>query len=99
MENFTKNMEFEKYAAVEVANFNCIPEGLKSITIEGGKYAVFEHKGSVSNIQMSFDYAYGTWLSNSEYEIDKRADFECYGEKYLGAEHPESITELWIPIK
>ena len=99
MENFTENMEFEKWAAVEVANFDYIPEGLKSLTIEGGKYAVFEHKGTMNNIQMSFDYAYGTWLPNSEYEIDKRADFECYGEKYLGPEHPESITELWIPIK
>lgn len=99
MENFTEDMEFKKWVAVEVANFDSIPKGLKSLTIEGGKYAVFEHKGTMSNIQMTFDYAYGTWLTNSEYEIDKRADFECYGEKYFGPEHPESITELWIPIK
>lgn len=99
IEDFTPNMEFEKCAAVEVTNFDSIPKGLKSIIIEGGKYAVFEHKGNMNSIQMSFDYAYGTWLPNSKYEIDKRADFECYGEKYLGPEHPESITELWIPIK
>ncbi|MDR6238564.1 AraC family transcriptional regulator [Aureibacter tunicatorum] len=99
MENFTEDMKFEKWAAVEVNEIKNIPKELNSLTIEGGKYAVFEHKGTMSNIQMSFDYAYGTWLSNSEYEIDRRASFERYGEQYFGPEHPESITELWIPIK
>jgi len=99
MENFTEDMVFEKWASVEVFDFDNIPKGLNTLIIEGGKYAVFEHKGKMSNIQMSFDYAYGTWLPNSEYEIDKRADFECYGEQYFGPEHSESITELWIPIK
>ncbi len=99
MENFTEDMEFEKWAAVEVDNFNNIPDGLKAITIEGGKYAVFKHKGIMSNIQFSFDYAYGAWLPNSEYELAQRADFEVYGKQYYGPENPESITELWIPIK
>ncbi|WP_175418850.1 AraC family transcriptional regulator [Aureibaculum algae] len=99
MENFTEDMEFEKWAAVEVDNLDNIPDGLKGITIESGKYAVFEHKGTMSNIQFSFDYAYGTWLPNSGYELAKRADFERYGDQYFGPEHSESITELWIPIK
>ncbi len=99
MENFTESMEFEKWAAVEVDNLENIPDGLKATTIEGGKYAVFEHKGLMSNIQFSFDYAYGTWLPNSGFELDKRADFEVYGKQYYGPENPESITELWIPIK
>lgn len=99
MENFTEDMEFEKWAVVEVNEIDNVPEKLESLIIEGGKYAVFEHKGAMSNIQMSFDYAYGTWLPNSEYDIDKRADFERYGDQYFGSEHPESITELWIPVK
>ncbi len=99
MENFTEDMDFEKGAAVEVDNLDNIPDGLKAITIEGGKYAVFEHKGIMSNIQFSFDYAYGTWLPNTGYELDKRADFEVYGQQFYGPENPESITELWIPIK
>jgi len=99
VENFTEDMEFEKWAAVEVEHFDKIPEGLKSITIEGGKYAVFEHKGAMCNVQMSFDYAHGTWLLNSDYRLDQRASFEKYGAQYFGPEHPDSITEIWIPIK
>ncbi|NME69167.1 AraC family transcriptional regulator [Flammeovirga aprica] len=99
MEDFTVDMMFEKWVTVEVSKVGRMPKELKSFTIEGGKYAVFEHKGVMNAIQMSFDYAYGTWLQSSEYEIDKRADFERYGDQYLGPNHPESITELWIPIK
>ena len=99
MENFTKDTEFEKWAAVEVFDFDKMPYELETLNIEGGRYAVFEHKGAMDSVQMSFDYAYGTWLSNSKYTIDKRADFECYGERYFGPQHPESITELWILIK
>ena len=76
-----------------------MPEKLRSLTIEDKKYAVFEHKGVMSNIQMSFDYAYGTWLPNSTYKLDKKASFERYGEQYFGPENPDSITEMWIPIK
>jgi len=99
IESFTEDLEFVKWAAVEVKEANSIPHNMNRITLEGGKYAVFEHKGVLSTIQLSFDYAYGTWLSNSAYELDKRADFERYGDYFLGPEHPHSITELWIPIK
>ncbi len=99
IESFTKDKEFEKWATVEVHSFDGIPAGLKPLTIEGGKYAVFKHKGKMSNIQMSFDYAYGTWLPNSEYQLDARASFERYGAQYLGPDNPDSITELWIAIK
>jgi len=99
MEDFTKDMEFTKWAAVEATDVDNLPNGLQSITIEGGKYAVFAHKGAMSNIQMSFDYIYGTWLLNSGYELDQRASFEQYGAQYFGPEHPDSITKIWIPIK
>ena len=99
MEDFTEDMEFNKWAAVEVTDFENIPDGLKSVVIEGGKYAVFEHKGSMGKIQLSFDYIYGTWLPNSTYKLDKKASFERYGEQYFGPENPDSITEMWIPIK
>jgi len=99
MENFTEHMQFEKWAAAEVSDFDDVPDGMGTVVIEGGKYAVFEHRGEMSKIQFTFDYVYGTWLPNSGCEIDKRADFERYGESYFGPEHPESITEIWIPIK
>ncbi len=100
MEDYTDTMEFEKWATLEVTDFDQIPEGMETHVLKDGKYAVFVHKGLMKNIQLSFDYVYGTWLPNSGYEPDNRDDFEHYDEKkYFGPDHPESETEIWIPIK
>ena len=98
-ENFSEKMKFEKWAIVEVSNFDNVPEGMETHILKAGQYAVFIHKGLMSKVQMSFDYVYGTWLPNSEFELDTRDDFERYGEKYFGPENSESETEIWIPIK
>src|SRR5690349_7350618 len=34
------NQEFEKWAVVEVADFNTVPEGMETFVLEGGLYAV-----------------------------------------------------------
>ena len=98
-ENFSEKMKFEKWAIVEVSNFDNVPEGMETHILKAGQYAVFIHKGLMSKVQMSFDYVYGTWLPNSEFELDTRDDFERYGEKYFCPENSESETEIWIPIK
>ncbi|MFM9945765.1 MAG: GyrI-like domain-containing protein, partial [Bacteroidia bacterium] len=41
---------------------------------------------------------YGTWIPNSEYNLDNRPHFEILGEKYKN-NHPDSEEEIWIPIK
>src|ERR1043165_3895824 len=39
--NFNHDTEFEKWAAVEVSNFDDVPEGLETYELIGGMYAVF----------------------------------------------------------
>ncbi|MFA6401919.1 MAG: GyrI-like domain-containing protein [Salinivirgaceae bacterium] len=90
--------EFEKWAAVEVSNFNNIPNEMNSFTLPGGLYAVFIHKGAASAGTKSFQYIFGTWLPSSEYILDQRPHFEILGEKYKN-EDPSSEEEIWIPIK
>ncbi len=99
MKDFTNDTPFEKWAAIPVANFENIPSGMNAYTLAKGKYAVFAHIGKMTEIQFSFDFIYGTWLPNSEYELDSRDDFERYDENYLGLNNPNSKVEIWIPIK
>lgn len=100
MEDYTETMEFEKWATVEVDTIRDVPENMKAHLLTGGKYAMFVHKGSMSNVQLSFDYIYGTWLPNSGYEFDLRDDFERYDpQKYFGPGHPDSEMEIYVPIK
>jgi AraC family transcriptional regulator len=91
------NAEFEKWAAVEVANFNLIPDEMETFILQGGLYAVFDYKGS-SNDPQIFQFIFGTWLPNSIYTIDNRPHFEVLGEKYRNND-PTSEEEIWIPIK
>jgi len=96
-DSFDPSKEFEKWALIEVADFNNIPNEMETLILTGGQYAVFLHKGS-SNDNSIFQYIFSTWLPNSEYLLDNRPHFEILGEKYKNGD-PNSEEEIWVPIK
>ena len=96
-ESFTPSNEFEKWAAVEVSDFNAVPQELEAFILPGGLYAVFDYKG-LNTDNSIFQYIYGTWLPNSGYVLDNRPHFEVLGEKYRNND-PDSEEEIWIPVK
>jgi AraC family transcriptional regulator len=96
-EAFNPAQEFEKWASVEVSDFEHIPANMETFVLPGGLYAVFEHKGSGYDNSI-FQFIYGTWLPASEYLLDERPHFEVLGEKYKNND-PDSEEEIWIPIK
>ena len=95
---FDPDAEFEKWAAMEVADFENIPAGMNPFVLKGGLYAVFVHKGPASSGEKTFRYIFGIWLPASEYVIDDRPHFEILGEKYKH-DDPDSEEEVWIPVK
>ncbi|MEO5603479.1 MAG: GyrI-like domain-containing protein [Cyclobacteriaceae bacterium] len=97
-ENFNPATEFNKWATMEVKDFDTVPDGWATFTLQGGLYAVFLHTGPASSGSKTFQYIFGTWLPNSAYILDNRPHFEILGEKYKH-EDPDSQEEIWIPIK
>lgn len=97
-QHFDPTMEFEKWAAVAVSDFDEIPESMDVLTIPSGEYAVFHYRGKTSEVMEIFKYIYGEWFPTSPFTIDDRPHFAVMGSKYKG-EHPESEEEFWIPIK
>lgn len=95
--DFKPTNEFEKWAAVEVSNFDNVPNGMETFTLTGGLYAVFDYKGSSTDVSI-FQYIFTTWLPQSGYLLDSRPHFEVLGDKYKNAS-PDSEEEIWIPIK
>ena len=95
--NFNPANEFEKWAAVEVADFDNVPGGMETFTLPGGLYAVFHYNG-LSTDSSIFQYIFGTWLPKSNYLLDDRPHFEVLGNKYKNAD-PNSEEEIWIPVK
>ena len=96
--NFNPEEEFTKWAAIEVANFKLIPEGMATYTLKGGLYAVFIHQGPSTKFFRTFTKIFTDWLPKSEYELDNREHFELLGEKYSNTS-TNSEEEIWIPIK
>ncbi len=96
--NFNLEAEFEKWAAIEVADLTSFPDEMESYTLEGGLYAVFIHKGAANTGSKTFQYIFQTWFPGSDYLIDGRAHFEILGAKYKN-DDPKSEEEIWIPIK
>ena len=43
--DFKPTNEFEKWATVEVSNFDNVPADMETFTLTGGLYAVFDYKG------------------------------------------------------
>jgi AraC family transcriptional regulator len=95
--DFNLDTEFEKWAAIEVSNFDIIPEQMEAFTLTG-MYAVFLYKGDARDARTTFKYIFGTWIPNSAYILDDRAHFAIMGAKYK-LNDPSSEEEIWIPIK
>lgn len=96
-EQFNPATEFEKWATVEVNDYDQVPEGMKTFILEGGLYAVFDYKGSSADPSI-FQYIFSQWIPQSNYSLDNRPHFEVLGAKYKNND-PDSEEEIWIPIK
>lgn len=96
--SFDPGKEFEKWAAIEVTNFDSVPRKMETITLLPGLYAVFLHKGAAAEGPKTYRYIFETWLPNSDFLIDDRPHFAVMGEKYKN-DDPDSEEELWIPVK
>lgn len=94
--SFNPDNQFEKWATVEVEDFERIPKGMHSFTLREGIYAVFDYKGSSSDTSI-FQYIFWKWLPNSPYQVDDRPHFEVLGNRYKNND-PNSEEEIWIPI-
>lgn len=95
--DFKLSNEFEKWAAVEVSDFDRVPNYMEAIALPAGLYAVFNYKGSSSDDGI-FQFIFGVWLPKSAYLLDDRPHFEVLGERYKNAD-PDSEEEIWIPIR
>lgn len=82
---FRPDTVFEKWAAVEVADHDAVPDGMRGYEIEGGTYAVFVHEGPASRFPETMRTIFGTWLPTSGYRLDDR-------------EHFERVPEGWDPF-
>jgi len=73
------------------------PEGLVAITVPAGRYAVFTHRGPISEIAKTVVAAWREWLPAAGLKPSGAPDFELYDERFRG-EEPDSEVDLYIPV-
>lgn len=76
------------------------PEGeISSKIIEGGKYAMFLHKGAYENLKATYDDI-GDWIVESGLEVRDLPMFEKYLNRDPRRTKPENLkTEIYVPLK
>ena len=98
LKNFNPTNTFTKWATVEVKNYDSIPEGMQTLNLETGLYAVFNYKGLPKDFGVLMSYIYTDWLPKSKYQLSQRPHFNLLGEK-AKRNHPDSEETVWIPIE
>lgn len=97
-EEFDPDRIFEKWAVAEVPDFSQVPEGMETLTIPAGTYAVFVYRGRPGDAAGFFRSIFGEWLPASGWKLALRPHFEVIGERYKH-DDPESEEEVWIPVE
>jgi AraC family transcriptional regulator len=72
-----------------------IPKGFISHTIAGADYAVFKVKGPLpESVQKTWNYIYGTWLPEAQYQHTRSDEFELYY-----GDNGQLAVDIYIPVK
>ncbi|AZC91777.1 Transcriptional regulator, MerR family [Pseudomonas chlororaphis subsp. piscium] len=73
--------------------------GMVELEIPARQYARVEHRGTVQTLPETFRAAYSEWLPAAGMRADEGVEFEYTGERFFGPMHPDSVVELYIPLK
>lgn len=84
---------------VEVSSFDEIPMIMVAKSIPAARYAVFKHVGIVSGIPDLYSRIYKEWLPSSDFELAFDFDMELYDERFTEMDDPESVMEIYIPVR
>lgn len=87
----------EYITGVEVSDFARMPPEFSRITIPAQKYAVFKHRGHVSEIRRTWFKIFKKGLPESGYKPAQAPEFERYENLDLRA--GTGSIEIWVPIQ
>ena len=75
-------------------------DNLEQKIINGGKYAMFLHKGSYENFAQTYSYIFNEWLPENDFQVsDDKTCFEIYLNRDPRKTKPENLkTEIYIPL-
>jgi len=73
--------------------------GFERITVPAQRYARFTYTGPVAGLNEAYREIWASLTSAWQLEPSLGPDFECYDERFTGAESPQAQTDIYVPIK
>lgn len=92
------NKQFEKWAGMLWRENDQLPENWEILTVPQGKYAVFIFQGKHELAAAFYQNIFMNWLPKASLIVDDRPHFALMDERYK-MNDPESVEEIWIPVK
>ncbi len=89
---------FEYYAGYETELSIDTPDSMKTVNVPENDYALFTHKGSIDQIELTYDLIYGTWLPYSEYKPVMDLDIIVVDSRFSG-QNGNSEVDILVPIR
>jgi AraC family transcriptional regulator len=96
--NFDGTGNFDYMCAVEVSEAAPLPPPLMHLPVTEQNYAVFTHRGPISEIGKTWDAIYSEWPEKSGDTLVQAPQFESYSEDF-NPQAGTGIVEIWIPVK
>lgn len=90
---------FRYYAGCATLPDAPIPVGMERTQIPAQRYVCITHVGPVKGISETFRQAWQRLETEWKLTPSYGPDLERYGERFIGAMHPASETELFIPVQ
>jgi len=89
---------FDYVAGVGVSRAERVPEGMSAHTVPAGLYCVVTRQGVIDELGRTFEFFWKEWLPDSGYAYGG-VEYEYYDERYRGNHDPESVMDIWFPIR
>ena len=86
-------------AALQAAADAPVPDGMAAVDVPAQRYARFRHVGPVDGLPATFRAIHGSWLPAAGLEAVDGIEFEYMDQRFIAPGHPDSLTELYIPIR
>lgn len=90
----TEAGQFRYVAGIEATG---LTDGMDHVDIPAGRYAVFTHKGHISDLPKSVYTIWNQSLPDLELTPEQRPDFERYDDRF-DPETGRGAVEIWIPV-
>lgn len=92
--------ELDYLAGFSVAADAKPPAGMARWTVPAGTYALFVHRGPVTRLSETINYAFASWLPRSDYiHAEPWIELERYDDRFKIDGSPDSEMEYLLPVR